>query len=105
VETWRPSTALTGSEIAFLIGLNLVPESLEVMCEPGLTNFSVVDSSTEFFSWACFDSRGAYCEGGTEATREAARNAALEVQRLWVHRCRCEGTACSGRCRQGTLPH
>ncbi len=105
LETWRPSTALSGPEKAFLTGLQLDPDSLEVTCEPGLTNFSIVDSSADGFSWAFFDSRGTCCDGGIEPTREAARSAALEVQRLWMHRCHCDGTACSGLCRKGIPPH
>jgi hypothetical protein len=99
MEPWRNRQALAPAEKAFLAQHRLTSDTLEVCCRPGETSYSVVDKSRAGYSWAHFGVDGEYREMGFEDSRPRARAAALELQRLWSHRCVAAGLIpCQGVC-------
>ena len=99
MSTWRTFQELTAAETTFLAQRRLSSDTLEVTCVAGQTSFSVVNKTNTGYEWAHLSAIGEYREHGIEPSREQARKAALEVQRLWAHRCAAAGTPpCPGIC-------
>ena len=102
---WRPFQELTPPEVAFLERHELASETIEVCCQVGKTSFSVVEKTSAGYHWGHFSCDGTHRDSGVEVSRERARQMALKVQRLWVHRCAAAGEAdCPGYCKPAPRP-
>lgn len=88
-EVWRPLARLSRAEAVFVVARSHCdPSTVYVTCRPGETSFAVAGRDALYgWQWAIFSATGMKLDDGWEGTLEDAQRVAMEVRRLWAHRC------------------
>lgn len=100
--TWRVLAELPLSQAAFVAARSQCdPSTVYVTCIPGETSFAVAGQDAERgWHWAIFSAFGIRLDYGWEETQNDAQRVAMEVRRLWSHRCEARARCgCANDCR------